>query len=110
MTNNSTEWDDMDEGEDEEFGLWEAECRACDIITRVDDTGLCEECAGKLERDFIRRREWAYSALAFGCPEGKLEALRDEIIKSHGERLELLADEKRSSPARQRNKRDSRSR
>jgi hypothetical protein len=31
--------------------------------------------------------------MAFGCPEDKLEALRDEIVKRYGEGLELLADE-----------------
>jgi hypothetical protein len=42
----------------------------------------------------IRQRDWAYPALAFGCSEDKLEDLRNEIIKTHGKRLELIAEEK----------------
>jgi hypothetical protein len=42
----------------------------------------------------IRQRDWAYSALAFGCPVDKLEDLRNEIIKTHGKKLELIAEEK----------------
>jgi len=34
----------------------------------------------------------AYSALAFGYPEDKLEDLRYEIIKTHGKKLELIAE------------------
>ena len=48
----------------------------------VNDLGLCEDCTGKLERDMIRKRDWTYSLLAFGCPKDKLEDLRSEIIKN----------------------------
>ena len=103
--NRPTEWSDVVENGDDNFGLWEAECRACNIFARVDDTGLCEECAGKLERDFIRRREWAYSALAFGCPKDKLEALRDEVVRDYGKSLELLADEGKPSKRKKKGRR-----
>ena len=77
--------------DDDEFGFYEAECAGCDVFTRVDDVGLCSNCAGKLERDFIRERDWDYSAMAFGVPSEKREELRKQIIKEHGEALELIA-------------------
>lgn len=101
-----TDWNDGDDLEDDDFGLWEGKCQACDAYGRVSDMSLCEECAGKIERDFIRKREWAYSATAFGCPEENLEALRTEIIRSYGEHLELLAEDEKPSkrPKRERRK------
>ena len=78
----------------ETAGFYEGECQACDIFTRLNDLGLCEECAEKLERDLIRQRDWNYSALAYGCPESKREELREEIIARHGEKLELIAPKK----------------
>lgn len=77
-----------------DFGLYEGECQGCDVFQPLNDMGLCEECAGKLDRDLIRQREWAYSALAFGCPESKLEELRKEVIQQHGAKLELIAPTK----------------
>ncbi|UCE07526.1 MAG: hypothetical protein JSW07_05695, partial [bacterium] len=65
-----------------------------DIFQSLNDLGLCEDCAGKLDRDLIRQRNWAYSALAFGVPESKLEELRKDIIKHYGEKLELIAPTK----------------
>ena len=50
--------------DDNEFGFYESECRGCDIFTRVDDVGLCEECAAKLDRDLVRQRDWKYSIVA----------------------------------------------
>jgi hypothetical protein len=85
-------YDDLDE--DEIFPRYEAECQGCDMWAPVDDMGLCDDCAGKLERDMIRKREWAYSALAFGCPSDKLEDLRTDVIKAHGKKLELIAEDK----------------
>ena len=101
----SIEWDDEDDLGDEEFGLWDGKCQACDAYGRVDDMSLCEECTGKIERDFIRKREWAYSATAFGCPDENLEALRNEIIKNYGKRLELLAEDKKPSKRTRRGRR-----
>lgn len=97
--------DDIITSEDDElngFGFYEGECQGCDIFTRLNDLGLCEECAGKLERDLIRQRDWDYSALAYGCPEFEREELRKEIIARHGEKLELIAPKK--APQRKRNK------
>jgi len=97
--------DDIITSEDDElngFGFYEGECQGCDIFTRLNDLGLCEECAGKLERDLIRQRDWDYSALAYGCPESKREELRKEIIARHGEKLELIAPKK--APQRKRKK------
>ena len=79
---------------DDFFSQHEAECQGCDIWGPVDDMDLCTDCAEKLERDMIRQRDWAYSALAFGCPKDKLEDLRNEVIKTHGKKLELIAEEK----------------
>jgi len=42
--------------------------------------GLCEYCAGKLERDMIRQGQWAYSALAFGGPEDKRKNLQPNAL------------------------------
>ena len=97
--------DDIITSEDDDlngFGFYEAECQGCDLFTRLNDLGLCEECAGKLERDLIRQRDWDYSALAYGCPESKREELRKEIIAQHGEKLELIAPKK--EPQRKRKK------
>jgi len=79
------------EFEDDGFEMLEAECQACDIFTRVDDLGLCEECSAKLDRDLVRQRDWDYSAMAFGVPPEKREELRTTIIKEYGESLELIA-------------------
>jgi hypothetical protein len=46
--------------DDDAFGLYEATCQACDGHARVNDLGLCETCDGKMDRDLIRMREWAY--------------------------------------------------
>ena len=37
------------------------ECQGCDCFAYVNDLGLCHECAGKLERDLIRERDWDYT-------------------------------------------------
>lgn len=79
-----------------DFGFYEGECQACDIFESLNDMGLCEKCAAKLDRDLIRQRDWAYSALAFGVPESKLEDLRKEVIKHHGKKLELIAPKKKN--------------
>lgn len=83
----------MDTGSDhdEEFGLYQAQCAGCDLFTSVNEVGLCSSCAGTLERDMIRERQWAYSALAFGVPSDRLEQLRQLVTKQHGETLELIA-------------------
>ena len=94
------EFDDVFDSEQDKldgFGFYEDECQGCDIFTRVNDLGLCEECAGKLERDLIRQRDWDYSAKAFGVPASKREALRRQVVAQHGEKLELIAPSKKNS-------------
>ena len=84
---------------DDAFGLREAECQACDTFAPVNDSGLCEDCAGKLERDLIRKRDWDYTASAFAVPPEKREELRRFVIEQYGKDLELLAeaDEEKST-------------
>jgi hypothetical protein len=76
------------------YGFYEGKCQACDVLQPLNDLGLCEECAGKLDRDMIRKRDWAYSESAFGVPDSELENLRTRVIKHYGEKLELIAPEK----------------
>ena len=45
----------FDEEIDEPWGIWDGKCQACDGYGRVNDLSLCEDCAGKLERDLIRQ-------------------------------------------------------
>ncbi len=63
----------------------------------MDDILLCEECAGKLDRDLIRQRDWAYSLNAYGVPDSKLEGLRGQVVAQYEKELELIApkEEKR---------------
>ena len=93
-----------EEQDEEEFGLYDGFCQACDLATRVDDMSLCAECAGKLERDFIRLREWDYSASCFGLPVDRREVLRKEIVKKFGKELELI-DAPADRPSRKRSRR-----
>jgi len=72
------------------FGYYQRECHGCDIFLPVDNTGLCEQCAGKLERDFIRERQWDYSLMAYGVPTEKREELRRAVIDQYGEKFELI--------------------
>jgi hypothetical protein len=83
-----------------------------DIFDFEDDElngfGLCEECAGKLERDLIRQRDWDYSALAYGVPPEKREALRNEIIGRFGGKLELISPKEEPDRKRKKKKRGKR--
>jgi hypothetical protein len=75
--------------------LWDGKCQACDEYGRVNDISLCEDCAGRVERDLIRQRDWEYSVSAFGVsPEGR-ERLRREVVREHGEALEIFVDPSR---------------
>ncbi|MGA1870944.1 MAG: hypothetical protein ACMUJM_20600 [bacterium] len=78
----------------ENFVGYKGKCQGCDTIQELNDLGLCENCADKLDRDLIRQRDWDYSSLAYGCPEEKLEAFRTDIIKHYGEKYELIAPPK----------------
>jgi hypothetical protein len=81
----------FDENTDASWGIWDGQCQACDRYGPVNDLSLCEDCAGKLERDLIRQRDWDYSASAFGLPPEAREALRRQVIAEFGEALELIA-------------------
>ncbi|MBN8590660.1 MAG: hypothetical protein J0M33_02835 [Anaerolineae bacterium] len=65
-------------------------CAACDLPLPLNERGLCQECAAKLERDLIRARDWEYSYAALLTPE-RQEALRVQIIREFGAANELLA-------------------
>jgi hypothetical protein len=95
---------EFDTAEEELWGLYEGQCQACDMYGRVNDLSLCEDCAGKLERDLIRNRDWQYSGAAFGLsPEG-CEELRRKVIAEYGEALELIAPAEKSSKKKSKNK------
>lgn len=88
-------------------GLWhgyEVQCQACDDYGLVDEMMLCNECAGKLERDLIRQREWDYSAFAFGMSSEGREKFRIQVIKKYGAKLELIAAESEKKTRKKRNK------
>ncbi|MCP5102295.1 MAG: hypothetical protein GY950_02900 [bacterium] len=91
---------------DDTDGFSEGECQACDIFLPLDDLGLCNDCAAKLERDLIRQRDWDYSATAFGVDPSKLEEIRKQVIAKYGEKLELISppEERKKSKKRKRKK------
>jgi len=71
--------------------MYDGQCVACDLLGRVNDLSLCEECAGKLERDLGRERDWDYSASAFGLADDDREKLRRQVVEQYGEARELIA-------------------
>ncbi len=84
--------------DDELFGIDSTgECQGCGTIKSLNELGLCDTCAEKLDRDLIRQRDWAYSTLAFGVPSSKYEELRQNVISKYGEKLELISPSKHSS-------------
>ncbi|MHC4617824.1 MAG: hypothetical protein ACYTEQ_08730 [Planctomycetota bacterium] len=89
------------------FGILEGQCQACEMWTRVNDLGLCEECDAKIQRDLIRARDWDYVAAAFGLDDDGRERLRAEVIRRYGAGNELIIDEQsgRKSHRRRRRKR-----
>ena len=82
--------EELDE-DDEAWGMYDGQCVACDLWGRVNDLGLCEECAGKLERDLIRQRDWDYAAATWALDADAREKLRREVISKYGKTLELIA-------------------
>ena len=73
---------------------YEGKCQACDIPTMLNDIGLCNTCAAKLERDLLRKRDWAYAVTAFGHTAEAREELRRQVIAQYGEVLELIEEPK----------------
>ncbi|MCG3154975.1 MAG: hypothetical protein DKINENOH_01573 [bacterium] len=82
---------EMETNEEDDWPGYDGQCQACDAYGRVDDMSLCDECAGKFERDMIRQRQWDYSASAFALPVEFREGLRSEVIRKYGSKLELIA-------------------
>lgn len=79
---------------DEYWSSFEGECQGCDSYLPLNDLGLCDECAAKLDRDLIRQRDWEYSSLAFGVPIEQREALRQRVIRQFGDSYELISPPK----------------
>lgn len=84
---------------DDDSGCYQAQCQGCDSIRLVDDLGLCQERAQKLDRDLIRQRDWDYAASAFALTSSQREELRKQIIAEHGEALELVVPDGPEPPA-----------
>lgn len=97
-------FEDSDCEVDDEFGAHEGSCAGCDALRRLDDVGLCRDCRDKLERDLLRKRDWAYSATAFGMTEEQREITRKQVVKQFGEDLELVAVSKDGRSRRKRRK------
>jgi hypothetical protein len=72
----------------------ESQCQGCDRYLSVNDLGLCDECACKLDRDLIRQRDWDYAVSAFGLDAAGREELHRQVIGQYGEKLELIAPSK----------------
>ncbi len=87
-----------------DFGPYEGECAGCEILGRINDLGLCEGCSGKLERDLIRNRDWAYSVTAFGLSHEQREDVRKQVVRKYGEGLELIAPSRPAKSNRKRRK------
>jgi hypothetical protein len=98
----------FDFDDDDSSGSFEGECQGCDFFTKLSDLGLCEECAGKLERDLIRQRDWEYSVTAYGVPALKREELRMQIVAQYGDKLELIAPSKGTQKERKSRRRETR--
>lgn len=81
--------------------MWDGQCNACDTFGRVNDLGLCEDCAGKLERDMIRQNDWDHTNSGFALNDEQRQKLRSEIIKKYGPALELIAPDKPKRPRKQ---------
>jgi len=80
----------------------DGQCQGCDRHLSVNDLGLCDECAAKLDRDLIRQRDWDYAMPAFGLDAVRREELRRQVIGQYGEKLELIAPSKETNREAQR--------
>jgi hypothetical protein len=84
----------------------DTQCYGCDRYLPVNDLRLCDECADKLDRDLIRKRDWDYAASAFGLDPSLREDLRRKVIARYGEKLELVASSARRRRKKRKKKRD----
>ena len=92
-------------GLDDDFGDFaETQCRGCDQYLPINDLNLCDECNGKLDRDLIRKRDWDYSASAFGLDPSMREELRRRVIARYGEKFELIFSSRSARKPRKRRK------
>lgn len=98
----SQQGQDYDEELYDFWGTFEGECQGCDNFLPLNDLGLCDECAAKLDRDLIRKRDWDYSAAAFGLSDQEREELRHHVIKEFGESFELISPRKSKKKKRKR--------
>ena len=98
-------FEDMMGEMESEIGRHEDECAGCEQVRRVDESGLCEDCSQKLERDLIRERDWAHSATAYGVSDERREDMRRQIVDKFGEGLELIAPSRQVELNRKRRKR-----
>ena len=80
------------------------ECRGCDEYLPVDDLGLCEQCAAKLDRDLLRQRQWQHAVSAFQLTPAQCERLRERVVREFGAKPELITSG-HSSRGRKRKKR-----
>ena len=86
---------------------YEADCHGCDIYGRVNEDGLCPDCAQKLERDLIRERDWNYTFSGYTLGDQGREELRKKVIAQYGQSLELIAGDP-APPRKQRRRRRNR--
>lgn len=93
--------------DDDFWDFAESQCQGCDLYLPVNDLNLCDECASKLDRDLIRKRDWDYSTSAFGLDPSMREELYKQVIAQYGEKFELIASSKaiKSSAQKQRKRR-----
>lgn len=81
----------MTDNVDGVFDSFEDQCQGCSCFRPLDDIGLCDECAKKLERDLIRERDWDYSVTAYGLSAEQREEIRRQVTVQFGQSLELIA-------------------
>ena len=80
----------------ETWGMYDGQCAACDGYGRVNDLGLCMDCADKLERDLVRERDWERSSLGFLLSADDREKLHQRIVREYGKAYELIMPRKQS--------------
>lgn len=73
-------------------------CAGCDLPFELDELGLCSDCTVKLDRDFIRSRNWDYSATVFAMCNDRLEILREQLVQQYGKGYELIDPLTKSKP------------
>jgi hypothetical protein len=73
------------------WGDTDGDCNGCDSFLPLNDLGLCNECAEKLDRDLIRQRDWSYSTAAYGLNSLQREELRKKVIANYGTSNELIS-------------------